>query len=197
VTCTTLAGESRVYYVATDINDDNHVRELAWWGNKWHAGKIADRTGGTNTVNLTSTTVAGNPRVYYWEARPEFKMEIKIVEQAWWGNDWHELVLGGGPEFLDCETAVACTTLAGNPRVYYAHHFVCELAYWGGTEWVRREVGTEAGTFPRESQSSLTSVTLVDSPRVYWVAYEEGRTRVHDLAYRSDTNTWVDTPISS
>jgi hypothetical protein len=200
LTSATIDGNPRVYYMAAaDANLDCYVWELAWFGNHWWPREMGARLGGTNARMLTSTTVGDNPRLYYLGG--DYTDPRAVVEMAYQDNHWvfRAIASSTGAPPGDADSSVASTTLAGNPRVYYLAYnaTVNELARWDDNSWHHRPVSAEARAPGAAFGSPLSSITLGDSPRVYYVGYDGGRYLVHELAYRSDSNSWAARTISS
>jgi len=193
---TTLGGDPRVYY----LDANNHVIELAWHhdSNTWAPRDLTHDVG--TSINqaapgssLTSTTLGGNPRVYYLD------VWNNVIELAWHSNDnhWYWRIVTNDAKPVDVGTSInqaapgsslTSTTLGGNPRVYYldANNHVNELAWHSNDNtWYGRDV-TEDATQAAHG-SSLTSTTLGGDPRVY---YLDANNHVNEMAWHTQGNNW-------
>lgn len=76
-------GNPRVY----NLGSDNHVYELAWFGNNWHFRDVTTDSNGKTAASessIVTTAFAGNdPRVYHLSS------DNHVYELAWFGNNWH------------------------------------------------------------------------------------------------------------
>jgi hypothetical protein len=134
-------GSPRVY----NLDSNNHVYELAWFGNNWHFRDLTADSNGKPAApgsSITVTSVGGNdPRVYYTGN------DNHVYELAWFDNNWHFRDVTadskGKPAAPDSSIT---TSISGNdPRVYHlsSDNHVYELA-WFDNNWHFRDLTVDS-----------------------------------------------------
>jgi LPS sulfotransferase NodH len=131
----------------------------------------------------STTTVDGNPRVYYQAP------DRSIWELAWMGDKW--AAFGASASVgarADLGSSLASTrTVDGNPRVYYRakDQTIWELA-WMGNKWAAFGASASVGAPLASNTCVLTSKTFEGNPRVYYISQQGGH--VIELAW--GRNSW-------
>jgi hypothetical protein len=204
VTSISVNGEPRVYYVGIGAGG-YHVYELAWHNNdmiwKWRdLTSELDAAEVNGQSPIISTTVNGDPRVYYLDAYRH------VHEMAWFSGMWHYRNVttdASGVPAARGSTLAVTTITNGDPRVYYLADdgHVHELAWRSLTHlWSHRDVTANADGPRAVAGSALTALAYNTEPRVYYLAEGIGGLHVHELAWMSyldpSNAKWYDTDLA-
>ena len=174
LTSTTLGSDPRIYFLTSDTNG-SWVAELAFsggdWVFRWVSHDVKGPSAAAGTV-LASTTLGGNPRVYYLGG------DHHVHELAWLDDHWNHSdasVAASGAVPAASGSALTATTLGGNPRVYYQadDHCVHELA-WLDDHWNPKAASHAAGLYTRDDDllyyegCATEGSELTNSDAVQW-----------------------------
>jgi hypothetical protein len=195
---TVTNNEPRLYYTT----ENDRVQELAWYDGAWHHLDLTGVTGSplaSSNTALVALSVAGDVRVYYLVEYGFDKhiYELALVEGSWRASD---LTATTGAPPAAPQTLHAFTIgIQEDPRVYffgenYLDWEVHELAWYSGG-WSHRNLTGDLGVVAATFESPLLGMSVMHSPRVYYMSYTPSGYHVQELAWVVDR--WTHSDISA